>query len=98
MTKRESKKAESTFKSKVTAKVSIQNLREEVFLDMTPLEMLIVLNKMQEDLLCSDISEDTLYRNEIVYFSKAVTKMIIALKNNLNPKNINVIELICADS
>ncbi len=84
--------------AKKSTKVSIQNLKEEVFAHMTPLEMMLVLNKMQEDLLCSSITdEDTMYRNEIVVFSKAVTKMIIALKNNMNPKSIHVIELICGD-
>ena len=81
-----------------STQVSIQNLKEEVFADMTPLEMMLVLSRMQEDLLCSSITdEDTMYRNEIVIFSKAVTKMIIALKNNMNPKNVHVMELICGD-
>ena len=84
--------------AKKSTKVSIQNLKEEVFAHMTPLEMMLVLSRMQEDLLCSSITdEDTMYRNEIVIFSKAVTKMIIALKNNMNPKNVHVMELICGD-
>jgi hypothetical protein len=91
-------KVEPTLRAKKSTQVSINNLKSEVFADMTPLEMMIVLNKMQEDLLCSSITdEDTMYRNEIVVFSRAVTKMIIALKNNLNPKNISVIELICGE-
>ena len=87
--------AEPTLQAKESAQVSINNLKAEVFLDLTAIEMLSVLNKMQEDLLCSPITDDdTLYRNEIIVFVRAVTKMIIALKNNLNPKNIHVAELI----
>lgn len=90
--------AEPTLQAKESAQVSINNLKAEVFADLTPIEMLSVLNKMQEDLLCSSITdEDTMYRNEIVVFSRAVTKMVIALKNNMNPKSIHVIELICGE-
>jgi uncharacterized protein (DUF1015 family) len=80
----------------VSKNFSIQSFKKEIFSEMTALEMVVVLNKMQEDLLCSQITdEDTHYRNEIVVLSRNLTKMILGIHKELQPNKIHVFELIC---
>lgn len=78
-----------------TAPLTLSVLKEFLFNEMTPLEMLMVLNKMCEDLLCSDYAEDTMYRNEIIVFQRNITKTILSVQKNLPPNNIHVLELMC---
>ena len=76
--------------AKKSTPFTLEILKSIIFDEMTPLEMLIVLNKMCEDLLCSSVTdEDAMYRNEIVVFQRNITKMILSIQKNRNP-NINI--------
>ncbi|UOX32430.1 hypothetical protein LXD69_10235 [Flavobacterium sediminilitoris] len=76
--------------------LTLEIVKEQVFNEMTPLEMLLVLNKMSEDLLCSSITdEDTLYRNEIVVFQRNITKGILSIHKGLQPNSIHILQTVC---
>ena len=84
--------------AKKSTPFTLEILKSIIFDEMTPLEMLIVLNKTCEDLLCSSVTdEDAMYRNEIVVFQRNITKMILSIQKNRNPNQIHVMELICGD-
>lgn len=89
-------KESTTQDTKPIESVSLENVKESFFEHMTPLEMMLLIDKMKYDLLCSSLTDDdTMYRGEINVFFTSLGKLIIGLKNNKNPSKINLIELIC---
>ena len=91
--------AAPTLEAKGVAQLSIESVKQSFFEHMTPLEMMLLMYRIEEDLMCSSITdEDTTYRGEIKVFFTSLGKLIIGLKNNQNPNGINLIELICREN
>lgn len=73
---------------------SLITFKEMVFQEMEAIEMLTVFNKMAEDLLCSDLTEDTNYRNEITVLQRNITKAILGLHKGIAPDDIHVLQFV----
>ena len=85
-----------TLAAKESGVLTIEVVKQSLFENMTPLEMMLLMYRIESDLLCSSITDDdTMYRNEIKLFFMTMTKNVIGLKNNTNPNAINIPELIC---
>ena len=86
----------TALEAKGVAQLSIESVKQSFFEHMTPLEMMLLMYRIEEDLMCSSITdEDTTYRGEIKVFFTSLGKLIVGLKKNTNPSEINFVELIC---
>lgn len=88
-----------TLEAKGVKQLSIESVKQSFFEHMTPLEMMLLMYRIEEDLMCSSITdEDNTYRGKIKVFFTSLGKLIIGLKNNQNPNGINLVELICREN
>lgn len=74
-------------------RMSLLTFKEAIFNDMSAEDSSKLLDKIFYDLLGSPVSEDTMYRNELLVFYKTIKKMILGIRLDINPNDIHVLEM-----
>ena len=78
-----------------SSKFTIETLKDHLFKDLTPSEILFTLNKMKEDLITSNLTDDdAVYRSEILIVVSTFQNIVYGLCKDINPNEVDLLKII----